>query len=420
MGNIREKLFGRPWPPEAPDWEAPGPADFDLSTIAVLSTRLLLDLNPVAGSDIQQYEGELVRNHLRILYSVHQNRQTIMTGSSSEPLIAEASAQIINYTLMNKKPYMDLWNLLTKFVNHGLAAQGAIGELIGRALCISAMDRAINQLSVETVCELKYQTPVKVADYYKALLTSEAWENLRQSVPANWAQLSEDSGKKTFEVAFQNAYLHFSHFIKANDASPMCDTLAWAIWLRGAAVVCQLNEELTDRMTPIYFQDRGALSPGSISAILDQDKTGHSINPNNVPIQSAEDLSIFSDGHKLPYIASTHCYALNNLPNKTNIVVTQASSRNLWTSSNDKEAPRYQIDIYGLNAYGNITDEAKTCIRTIISHSKNEVFNNHSRDYGMPGLRQMLPVATKHPDATHWVHEYKKLHNWNAIHSSTS
>ena len=89
------------------------------------------------------------------------------------------------------------------------------------------MDRAINQLPVETVCELKYQTPVKVADYYKALLTSEAWENLCQSVPANRAQLSKDSGKKTFEVAFQNAYLHFSHFIKANDASPMCDTLAW-------------------------------------------------------------------------------------------------------------------------------------------------------------------------------------------------
>ena len=80
--------------------------------------------------------------------------------------------------------------------------------------------------------------------------------------------------------------------------------------------------------------------------------------------------------------------------------VAQASSHNLRSSSNDKEAPRYQIDICGLNAYGNITDEVKTCIRTMISHSKNEVFNNHSRDYGMPGLRQMLPVATKHPDAT--------------------
>jgi len=177
MGNIREKLFGQPWPPEA----AEAPADFDVSTLAVLSTRLLLDLNPITA---KQYERELVRNHLRILYSVHQNRQTIITGSSSEPLIAEASAQIMNHTLLDKKRYMNVWNLLSEFVNHGLVTQGAIGELIGRTLCISAMDRAINQLA--TVCELKYQTPVKVEDYYKALLTDEAWEELRHSTPANW------------------------------------------------------------------------------------------------------------------------------------------------------------------------------------------------------------------------------------------
>ena len=69
VGNVQQKLFGQPWPPEA----SAAPADFDLSTIAVLSARLLLDLNPVAGSDAKQYEGELVRNHLRILNSVHQN-----------------------------------------------------------------------------------------------------------------------------------------------------------------------------------------------------------------------------------------------------------------------------------------------------------------------------------------------------------
>lgn len=194
----------------------------------------------------------------------------------------------------------------------------------------------------------------------------------------------------------------------------MCDTLAWAIWLRGAAVVCQLNQELT---TPIYFQDRGPLSPGSISAILDQDKTSQSLHPHNVAIQSAEDLNIFSHGHKLPYIASVHCYALNQ-PNKPSIKVTGANSRNLWNAPKVK-APRYQIDFCGLDGYGNITDEVKTSIRTMISHSKNAVFNNHSRDYGMSGLRQMLPVVTKHPDATRWVHEYEKLHNWNANHSLT-
>ena len=57
MGNIRDKHFGQSWPPEYPE----ALADFDLSTNAVLSPRLLLDLNPVAGldSDAKQHEGEL-------------------------------------------------------------------------------------------------------------------------------------------------------------------------------------------------------------------------------------------------------------------------------------------------------------------------------------------------------------------------
>src|SRR5882762_3857407 len=61
-------------------------------------------------------------------------------------------------------------------------------------------------------------------------------------------------------------------------------------------------------MTPIYFSSLGNVSPKTISVNLDQDKMGQSVNPVNV-IQSAKDLSIFSRGNKLPYIAAVHCYA---------------------------------------------------------------------------------------------------------------
>jgi len=43
--------------------------------------------------------------------------------------------------------------------------------LIGRALSVSAMDCAINRLP--KVRELKYQTPVTVADYHKAFFMDE-------------------------------------------------------------------------------------------------------------------------------------------------------------------------------------------------------------------------------------------------------
>jgi hypothetical protein len=401
MGNVLVKLYGRPWPPEAP-------AKLDESSIAVLSARLLLDLSPTTAN-ARRYEEELVRNHLRILYSVHQNRQTIVTGSSPEPLIAEASAQIMHHTFENKEPYMDLWGLLEEFVDHGLAAQGAIGELIGRALSISAMDHAI--LGLPTVCELRYQTPVTVADYYQAFLTDKAWDALRKSIPANHARLSYDSANKTFEDAFQDAYFHFSHYGQANDSSPMRDTCAWAHWLRGTAVACPANQELTDRMTPIYFSRLGNVSPKTISVNLDQDKTSQSVNPLNVAIQSAEDLSIFSHGNKLPYITAVHCYALTV---NQGITVTQPSSHDFRIQKKDEEAPRYQIDFRGLSAYRNITDSVRTAIQAMIDYSENAVFKNHSRDYGIPMLQRMQPVLTESPASTEWFGGSAKADAWDA------
>jgi len=407
MRNVRDKLCGHTWPPDKR-------ADLDAISIAVLSSRLLLDLSPTA-SDARRHEEELVRNHLRILYSVHQNGEVIVTGSSPEPLIAEAAARIMHSKIIengNTVPYMDFWHLLGKFVARGLAAQEAIGELIGRALSISAMDSAIHGLP--KVCELDYQMPVTVADYYKALLTDELWDALRKSTPANRAQLTKISATTTFEDAFQHAYFHFSHYAKANDSSPMCDTYAWANWLRGIAVVCQLNQELSDRMMPIYFSDWGGVSPQSISVNLDQDKTGQSADPHYIGIQSAEKLSVFSHGHQLPYIAAVHCYGLTENQGTT---VTESIDRNFRGKPKNEEAPRYQIDIRGLDAYGSLTDTVKNVIRMMINHSRNVIFMNHSRTYNVPSLRRMLPVLTQDPASTEWFGGFADADAWSASHT---
>jgi hypothetical protein len=310
----------------------------------------------------------------------------------------------MHHPLKNEEPCMDLWGLLEKFVDHGLAAQGAIRELIGRALSISAMDCAIDGLP--KFCDLKYRRLVTVADYCKAFLTGKAWEALRQSIPANHARLSDNSAKKTFEDAFQDAHFHFSHYGKVNDSSPMHDTCAWAYWLRGTAVVCQLNQELT--MTPIYFSSLGNVSLKKISVNLDQDKTGRSVNPVNVANQSPEDLSIFSHGNKLPYTAPVHCYALTE---NQGITVTKPSSNDLRNQKDDEEAPRYQIDFRGLSAYGNITDPVTAAIRRMIDQSKNALFDNHSRGY-VPSLRRMLPVLTEDPASTEWFDGFDKADKW--------
>jgi hypothetical protein len=96
------------------------------------------------------------------------------------------------------------------------------------------------------------------------------------------------------------------------------------------------------------------------------------------------------------------------------ITVTQPSSHDLRIQKKDEEAPRYQIDFRGLSAYGNITDAVRITIRMMINQSKNAVFNDHTRDYGVPSLRRMLPVLTKDPASTEWFGGCDGAKAWNA------
>jgi hypothetical protein len=146
------------------------PAVLDTSSMAILSARLLLDLSP-ASSLARKYEEEQIRSHMRNLYSVGNDLESMVSGSSSEPIIAKASAQLMHSNIEgDTRPYMNVWDLIVQYVKQGLLLQGAVGELLGRVLSIFAMDRAIESASVTR--DLKYQTPVRVTEYYRALLTN--------------------------------------------------------------------------------------------------------------------------------------------------------------------------------------------------------------------------------------------------------
>jgi hypothetical protein len=392
MRIVRTKLSGRNG--------LNSPAILDISSIAILSARLLLDLSPTA-SMARKYEEELVRSHLRMLYSVHENQETIVTGSSPEPLIAEASAELMHSSIRingQEKPFMDVWNLLVEFVKRGLLPQGTIGQLLGRIFSIFAMDRAIE--GPLTKRELKYQTPVTVAEYYQALLTDEAWEVLKDSTPANCSSLTEESREKRFEDAFADAYFHFSHYGKANDETPLQDCYGWALWLRGTAILCQLNQTRTDRALPIFFsKPTGTLSAKSTSMALDQDKTGEKEDPGTVAIQSAEILGLFTQGQNLPYIAAVHCYALTE---DEGINTSHPNTYGLQSPQKDEAAPRYQIHFRGLAAYRNITESMKSNIRRMIDGTKNALFMHHPRQGSLDLVRQMLPLLDGDSSTTAW------------------
>jgi hypothetical protein len=128
----------------------------------------------------------------------------------------------------------------------------------------------------------------------------------------------------------------------------MQDRYAWALWLRGCAILCQLNQMRTDRALPIFFAELGnRVSEKTMSMALEQHKTGPKEDPDTVAVQSAEVLGLFTAERKPPYIASTHCYGVTD---REGLTVQHANTHYLRSQTKDKAAPRYQLNFRGLAA----------------------------------------------------------------------
>jgi hypothetical protein len=215
-----------------------------------------------------------------------------------------------------------------------------------------------------------------------------------------------ECGTKSFETAFKDAYLHFSHYGKANDQSPFRQDYAWALWLRGTAVTGQPRQKLVDRASPIFFKSYETVSAEAMSWNLDQDKTSPSITPAHVAVQSAESLNLFLPGHKttLPYISAVHCYALKH---DIGLSARTPTDKTYHHQEENQQAPRYQIDFLGLAAYQHLESGVKDKILAVINGSQQYLFSAHPRQDEVPALHQLQPYLDEDPATTKWFGKLK-------------
>jgi hypothetical protein len=172
-----------------------------------------------------------------------------------------------------------------------------IGQLIGRVLGILAVDHAIQALPKHG--PLRCQTPITGNAYYNALLSDDAWEKLGLSVPVNHRKLCEKLPTCTFEDAFcQCTSPFFPHYAKANDDTSFKDQHTRPLWLRGAAVLGRLNQQITDRGLPIHhtwaFWLRGTAVLGQLNQQMTALQAHQGITvatPSTYPVTDPEDNS---------------------------------------------------------------------------------------------------------------------------------
>lgn len=259
--------------------------------LAVLSQRFSLDIC-FGHPNTVSYLEKGVASHLRICFSMTEDRSWAFTGYPSEPLLSCVAAILLHGT---SSSMADALNVLKAKVDGGMVETGQCGELASRLLLLLAKDMYVrSNLSTGTISDLHYNgsedaelihcQKVSVVNFLEYLFGDEFWLK---------------AGEKA-KAAFQHAYINFSHWVSmenfispkdsklpnVDSSSARCDSKEWTLrhWHRTSAVQCCHLQPLVDKMIPIYFDDPalGSNDVDRVSQIFISDKAGKTSNERDL------------------------------------------------------------------------------------------------------------------------------------------
>ncbi|KAF9045740.1 hypothetical protein BDZ89DRAFT_1155434 [Hymenopellis radicata] len=241
----------------------------DDSMFAALSMRHLLTFEPdrrpcglteAAYQALCEQEFRQVASHMRVVHSIPSHRLYMRTGTPSEPILAEAAAQLL------PEGREQLSFLASKL--NPLVSKGERGELAARVLCNLAHDVAVNSLpppSPDLRAEnIQFSRPIPLIAFLEALIHPQFHDVVLDSYPKG--------GGAPLREAFKDSYVHFTHWAKMGDASCVSTRALWKAAARGIAWQCCDNREGIDQVIPIICDKERQLGRKNVSALVIQDK----------------------------------------------------------------------------------------------------------------------------------------------------
>lgn len=321
----------------------------DDACLAALSVRLLLEYLPI-NEDIMHTGVRLVESHLAVVYTISKDRKYLTAGYPSEPVVAEAAAQVMRRF---QDPVPDI---LARYTRSAMISAGQRGELVMRLLLIQAFDNASKRDRGDND---QIDRPVSLFAFLEELFNVGQVDKLRVSYPAS------GYGER-FDAAFKDAHVRFTHFARLEDNSLVTSRGAWIAMTRGIAWQCAPQQEVIDCIVPVAL-NRGLLSEKTMTAILIQVKNRKSPAPLVI-----DESKLSHKGHRFfpaetedrrPYIALVLELGVRNVrsigkshhpspdthstPSKVSNLREKPPSVRLSESSNAPMHPRYQLDVYG-------------------------------------------------------------------------
>ncbi|KAK2467164.1 hypothetical protein APHAL10511_000713 [Amanita phalloides] len=200
---------------------------------AIFSQRLCLSV--LSSPEAIEFADHSVSSHMRLLTEFSSNGPFFHTYSPSEPMLALGGAHVL-YELgtLDHLP-SSLETLSRSLFSAGLVDKGIMGELAARTLLLVARD-VTAPIRDRRRDLLK---PVRLLEFLVTLFGNTQWAGEYQS---------------SFDTAFAQAYINFTHWIVTEDPMPEKpdqDILA-NHWARGAAIQCCVTQTAINFTIPVY------------------------------------------------------------------------------------------------------------------------------------------------------------------------
>ncbi|KAH9176091.1 hypothetical protein EDB89DRAFT_1882102 [Lactarius sanguifluus] len=224
----------------------PGETLSEAQKCAVLSQRLALDINSTlyvtAPLDYQEAEKlhNQISNHMRICEAIEIG--TIRGAAASEPLLSEAASCIMRG-------------------GYGFSLPDALIEVLGR-FCINPSDRAELLVAAffiraRDIAVLGKSLPpgglsfcFSVTDLLSSLFCESAYEVVSKAVPS---LCHVETTQLTLGEVFDDAMMHFNHFIKLQEQKLLARPYLLAFMSRGAAALGANCQPGVDAVYPYLY-----------------------------------------------------------------------------------------------------------------------------------------------------------------------
>ena len=214
--------------------------------LAALDCRVLIRYDPIHVNS-RMTQAELVKTYMRNVFNIPENREFMWSGYSSEPILAEAAAHLLNDSPGIVQRAADI---LEAALKGGLLARGERGELVARTLFTVAHDQAIVREYRDTPSDPRFHRPLRLLALLENLLAPDIWATVRKAKPFH-----AHTGDPTFENAFENAWVNFTHFVQLGDHASFNLHCASQLLKRGAAMQAFDNQYNMDVGLPLLFGD---------------------------------------------------------------------------------------------------------------------------------------------------------------------